>query len=69
MLWGERRVLTVSRVQDGALGLRGVALSMPTVVGAEGAIAVLAPQMSPDERDLLDRSAQTIRKAFEQIIF
>ena len=25
----ERRVLTVSRVQDGVLGLRGVALSLP----------------------------------------
>lgn len=69
MLRGERRVLTVSRVQDGALGLLGVALSMPTIVGAEGAIAVLAPEMSPDERERLDRSAQTIRTAFDRIIF
>jgi L-lactate dehydrogenase len=69
MLRGERRVLTVSRVQDGTLGLRGVALSMPTVVGAEGAIEVLEPEMSSDEREQLDRSARMLRKAFEQIIF
>jgi L-lactate dehydrogenase len=69
MLRGERRVLTVSRVQDGALGLRGVALSMPTIVGAAGAIAVLEPEMCPNEREQLDRSAQMLRKAFEQIIF
>jgi L-lactate dehydrogenase len=69
MLRGEQRVLTVSRVQDGALGLRGVALSMPTVVGAEGAIAVLEPEMSSDEREQIDQSAQMLRKAFEQIIF
>jgi L-lactate dehydrogenase len=69
MLRGERRVLTVSRVQDGAMGLRGVALSMPTIVTTDGAIKVLEPEMSPDEREHLHRSAQTIRKAFEQIIF
>jgi L-lactate dehydrogenase len=69
MLRGERRVLTVSRVQDGALGLHGVALSMPTIVGAEGAIAVLEPEMSPTERERLDRSAQMLRTAFDRIIF
>jgi L-lactate dehydrogenase len=67
MLRGERRVLTVSCVQAGALGLRGVALSMPTVVSSEGAVEVLEPEMSQEERDYLDRSVQTLRKAFEQI--
>ena len=67
LLRGERRVLTVSRVQDGALGLPGVALSMPTIVGAEGAISVLEPEISSTERERLDRSAQTLKKAFEQI--
>jgi L-lactate dehydrogenase len=67
MLRGERRVLTVSRVQDGVSGLRGVALSMPTVVGAEGAVQVLAPEMSGDERQRLEASAGTLRRAFEQL--
>jgi L-lactate dehydrogenase len=67
MLRGERRVLTVSRVQDGVPGLRGVALSMPTIVGAEGACDVLVPEMSSDERDRLDASAAVLRKAFEEL--
>jgi len=67
MLRGERRVLTVSRVQEGVLGLRGVALSMPTVVGADGAVEVLAPEMSGDERARLEASAGVLRRAFEQL--
>jgi L-lactate dehydrogenase len=67
MLRGERRVLTVSRVQEGALGLRDVALSLPTVVGADGAVQVLEPEMSSDERERLEHSAAALRRAAEQL--
>jgi L-lactate dehydrogenase len=63
LLRDERRVLTVSRVQDGALGLTHIALSLPAVVGAQGAADVLEPQMSPDEREGLQRSADVLRSA------
>lgn len=63
MLRGERRVLTVSRMQEGAFGLRDVALSLPTVVGAEGAVQVLEPEMDADERARLLHSADVLRKA------
>jgi L-lactate dehydrogenase len=63
MLRGERRVLTVSRVQDGVLGLSGVALSLPTVVGAGGAEQVLEPEMTDEERAALLRSATVLREA------
>jgi L-lactate dehydrogenase len=63
LLRDERRVLTVSRVQDGALGLRDVALSLPAIVGAQGAADVLEPQMSADERQRLEHSAEVLRKA------
>jgi L-lactate dehydrogenase len=63
LLRDERRVLTVARVQDGALGLRNVALSLPAVVGAQGAAEVLEPQMSADERDSLEHSADVLRRA------
>lgn len=59
----ERRVLTVSRVQEGALGLRDVALSLPAVVGAGGATEVLEPEVDGEERDALARSAEVIRTA------
>ena len=62
-LRGERRVLTVSRVQDGALGLRDVALSLPTVVSRDGAVEVLEPAMNADEREGVLHSAELLRAA------
>jgi L-lactate dehydrogenase len=67
MLRGERRVLTVSRVQEDVLGMHGVALSMPTIVGAAGAVQVLEPEMSADERARLEQSAEVLRRAFKQL--
>jgi L-lactate dehydrogenase len=63
LLRDERRVLTVSRVQEGALGLRDVAFSLPTVVGAQGAAHVLEPEMTTDERERLELSADVLRRA------
>ena len=63
LLRDERRVLTVSRAHDGVLGLRNVALSLPTVVGAQGAVDVLEPAMSPEERTALQHSADVLRDA------
>ena len=63
----ERRVLTVSRVQSGALGLREVALSLPAVVDSGGAIQVLAPQLDGPENDGLARSAEVLRQAIASI--
>ena len=63
LLRDERRILTVSRVQEGTAGLRDIALSLPTVVGAAGADQVLEPDMNKHERDGLERSAETLRRA------
>ena len=63
----ERRVLTVSRVHDGVSGLSGVALSLPAVVGAEGACEVIAPVLDDAERDGLNRSALVLRKALASL--
>jgi len=63
MLRGERRVLTVSRVQQGALGLHDVALSLPTVVGQGCGVQVVEPAMDEAERAALAASAQVLRQA------
>jgi L-lactate dehydrogenase len=63
VLRGENRVLTVSRVQDGALGFNDVALSLPTIVGMEGATGVLTPDLSEAEREGLHRSVTVLRQA------
>ena len=61
----ERRVLTVSRVQDGACGIRDVALSLPAVVGLGGAETVLSPEMTAGERAQLEKSAGVLAAAFD----
>ncbi|MEO6526761.1 MAG: L-lactate dehydrogenase [Gemmatimonadaceae bacterium] len=66
-LRGERRVLTVSRVQDGALGMGDVALSLPTIVDAAGAVEVVPPKLNDDERAALERSADVLRKAIASL--
>lgn len=63
MLRGARRVLTVSRVQQGALGVTGVALSLPTVLSPAGAEQVLEPGMTDAERADLLHSAEVLREA------
>lgn len=67
MLRGERRVLTVSRVQTGALGLQGMALSLPTVVCADGAVQVLEPALDATERAALAHSADVLRTALASV--
>lgn len=63
LLRDERRILTVSRVQEGAAGFRDVAMSMPAIVGSAGAAQVLEPAMSEQEREALERSAEALRRA------
>jgi L-lactate dehydrogenase len=63
----ERRVLTVSRVQEGACGIREVAISLPSVVGRHGATEIIEPDMSPEEKAGLERSADVLRRAAAQL--
>jgi len=41
----------------------GVTLSMPSVLGRDGAVQTLEPEMSKDERQALERSAAKLREA------
>jgi L-lactate dehydrogenase len=63
----ERRILTVSRVQDGACGIRDVAISLPAVVGRQGVTEIIEPDMSADERAGLERSVSVLRDAAAQL--
>jgi len=64
VLRDQHQVLTVSRVQP---AMNGVALSLPAVVGSKGAVQVLEPEMSADERAALAKSAEVLGKAFASI--
>ncbi len=63
LLRGERRLLTVSRLQTGVAGVTGVALSLPTVVSAAGGTEVIEPTMDALERAALQHSAEVLRAA------
>jgi L-lactate dehydrogenase len=65
-LRGGRRILTISRVQEGAVGIRDVAISLPTIVGSEGAVEVIEPEMDPEEREGLERSVEVLRRAYQE---
>ena len=45
----------------------GVTLSLPSVVGCRGVIRVLEPAMSDEEREGLEKSAQTLRAALASL--
>ena len=68
MLRSERRIHRVSRVQEGALGVRNVALSLPAIVSAAGASVVLEPDLNADERSALEHSAGVLRGAAALVV-
>jgi L-lactate dehydrogenase len=45
----------------------GVTLSLPSVVGRDGVERILKPEMSPSERQGLERSADAIRQALSRL--
>jgi len=63
----ERRVMTVSRVQDGVLGIRDLAISLPAVVGRLGATEVVEPEMSAEEQAAFEHSAEVLRHAIARL--
>ena len=67
LMRSERRVLTVSRVQTGAMQFEQVALSLPAIVDASGAAQVLEPELDDRERGALDHSASVLRQAVASI--
>jgi L-lactate dehydrogenase len=67
VLRDERRVLPVSTLLEGEYGVRDVCLSVPTVVGAGGALERLSVPMSPEEEEQLRRSAASIRATLEKV--
>jgi len=65
-LRGGRRILTISRVQEGAAGIHGVAISLPAIVSGSGAVEVIEPDMDAGEREALERSVDVLRRAYRE---
>ncbi len=61
VLRDERSILPVSSVLHGYRGIEGVALSVPSIVGAGGVQRVLDVTLDAREEELLQRSADALR--------
>ncbi len=61
ILRDEHAVMPVSTVLRDYHGIEGVALSVPSVVSARGAVPILETDFSPSELGLLRRSADALR--------
>jgi L-lactate dehydrogenase len=63
ILRDERAVIPVGSLQKQF----GVTLSLPSVVGRGGVIEVLQPELSDEERDALQKSAQNMKDALARV--
>ncbi len=67
ILRNQNTVLTVSTPVRGAYGVDNISLSVPTVVGRNGAVAVLDLELNTAEREGFAASAQTLRDKLAQV--
>ncbi len=60
-----RRIFPLSVVLDGEYGVRGAALSLPLVIGEAGALRVLTPELTDEEKAAFRESARKVSAALE----
>ena len=57
----QKRVLPCAAYVDGALGLKGMYVGVPTVIGAGGVERVINIQMNKDEQAMFDKSVDAVK--------
>ena len=63
----QRDVLSVSITTSEVAGVRDVALSIPRVIGADGVLADLFPDLDDEEYTALNRSASLLKERADAI--
>jgi L-lactate dehydrogenase len=63
----QRRILPVSTVQDGCYGVRDVALSVPTVVGCDGAMDRMEIELWPKEVQGIRQSGLALSQILQTV--
>jgi len=64
----KQEVLPISVYQEGALGIRDVCLSLPTVVGRKGAIRIIEPAVSDAEAEGLRKSGESLADVLSKVL-
>ena len=67
ILSDQRTILTVSTPMSGQYGVKGIAISLPTIVGRRGAVEILDLPIDEDERVAFQNSAQTLKDRLAQL--
>ncbi|MAF14024.1 MAG: L-lactate dehydrogenase [Parcubacteria group bacterium] len=67
ILFDRKTVLPISRLFQGEYGISDICLSLPAVIGRQGIINKINPEISATEKNQLKRSAQKLKKAFQSI--
>lgn len=67
MALNRESVLPVSCLQKGALGIRDVCLSLPTVVGKNGVHFILEPVVDKPELDALYKSEAALKEVWQKV--
>lgn len=67
ILQDQRSVLTVSTLLEGEYGIEDVCLGIPCVVWKDGVHQVIEANLPPEERELLQKSAGTLKKALREL--
>jgi L-lactate dehydrogenase len=63
----QKKILPVSSLQTGAYGLRGICLSVPTLVGRGGILQHVELELWPRELQGLKSSAKTLQESFKRL--
>lgn len=63
----EHSILTVSSILQGQYGISDVAISVPTLVDRNGIGKVLEVPITPEEQNLLSKSADTLKEIIRQL--
>jgi L-lactate dehydrogenase len=63
----EKAVLPVSSLQDGIFGIKGVCLSLPTVVGKSGVEGLIEIKLSEDEKAGVQNCGRVLQETLRQI--
>ncbi len=63
----KRSVMPVSTFQQGALGIKGVCISLPTIIGRSGVQGIVEIKITEDEKKALKRSEEVLREKLSHL--
>lgn len=63
----KRAAMPVSALQQGAYGISGICLSLPTVIGRSGVIKIIESDVADEEREALHNCGNILKSKMEQL--